>query len=154
MAIAHEAAERVLWQERRAPPYPQLVLVPAFMAAIAAAAFTEPAAQIALASIALAFAALAWKVRGAGWIEHFVLTDTHIVVARPDGSQTCVALADLRAASVYGARVSLVSEAGDRLVLGHVNRRASLLRALATAAPDVAIEHRIETLCPTCGLRW
>ena len=154
MAITHQAAGRVLWQERRAPPYPQLVLVPAFMAAIAAAAVTEPAARIALASLALACAALAWKVRGTGWIEHFVLTDTHIVVARPDGSQHSVPLADLRAASVRGARVSLVPVAGDRLVLGHVNRKASLLRALGTAAPDVAIEQRVETLCPTCGLRW
>jgi hypothetical protein len=149
VAIAHDAAETVLWQERRAPPYPQLVLVPAFMAAISAAAAPGAAARIALAVVALAFAALAWKVRGTGWIEHFVLTDKHIVVARPDGSRISVPLADLRAASVDGARVSLAGVAGERVLLGHVNRRARLLRALGRAAPDVAIEHRVDTLCPT-----
>jgi len=149
MSFAPTSGETVLWHERRAPPYPQLVLALALMAAIACASVTTPSIRIALAALALGFAGLTYKLRGAGWVEDFTLTDQRIVVRRRDGSERWVALAELRVTRVLGPRVSFLPTSGEGLVLGHVNQLGRLLRALAAAAPAAGIEHQLDALCPT-----
>jgi len=144
-----ESAPAVVFRRRRSAPFLTFGIVSAIALTTAAAEAGARPGGAALLGLALLALAAGIVARRRWWTEDQLITETMIVLSRPDGSGAEVPLSRIVRATAL--RSTLRFERDDGAVLDF-NGLASARRALAVVeslAPAVACSVRSDLACPT-----
>lgn len=137
-----------LWSERRSLPVLTIYGVPLAFAIGLVVAVSSLPGRLALGVGAAAIAWLLARARRTALIETLTVTGQFITVTQPGGGRVALPVETLTGLTLRGDKVRFESLHGS-LTFGFVRRQRALLKALATAAPGLAISRDMDAFCRT-----
>ena len=139
--------ERLLWRERRSPPFMEAALAAAAVLAVAGVSLANVVLTPLLFVAALAAVLAGRRIAANRYLEDQVLTDRRALVVPRVGTAYGLALDSVDSVELRGTKATFTSGAGQQFRFSFVRRHRALRRALEDGAPHVSLEERWDPNC-------